>query len=59
MRTPPITVVLDADDAAFVGATLRALARSNRSPDVTVGARLQRVGDQLYSAAQVAGMVVR
>ncbi len=57
MKTPPVTVVLDGEDAAIVGATLRALGRTSKCPDLTVGARLVRVGDQLFSAAQLAGVL--
>ncbi len=56
-RTPPVTVVLDAEDAALVGATLRALGRTNRTPDPVANERLVRVGDQLFSAARLAGVV--
>lgn len=56
-RTPPITVVLDAEDAALVGATLRMLGRTNRTPDPDANERMSRVGDQLYAAARAAGVV--
>ena len=57
MRTPPITVVLDGDNAALVGKTLQMLARAKPSSDLGVSDRMRRVGDQLYSAARVAGVV--
>lgn len=49
----PIRLTIDSEDAAIVGATLRMLGRDNRSPDLTVGARLTRVGEQLTSAVAI------
>lgn len=38
------------EDAAIVGATLRALAHSSRCPDPIANERLQRVGDALVQS---------
>jgi hypothetical protein len=48
-----ITITVDATDAELVGLMLQLLARDHKSPDLTVPARLQRVGDQLVAAAKL------
>jgi hypothetical protein len=55
-----VTIEVDAVDAAVIGATLRMLAAINRSPDIDVAARMQRVGDALTTSgvtAQVLDLV--
>lgn len=54
---PKVLATLDHDDALLVGATLRCLARTNSSPDPTVGERLRRVGNELTIAARSAAVV--
>jgi hypothetical protein len=49
----PVRVTLDSEDAAIIGATLRMLGRTNKSPDLTVAARLTRVGEQLTAAVAI------
>lgn len=48
-----ITISLDAEDMAIVGATLRILGKQNKSPDITVGARLTRVGEAMVAAVAI------
>lgn len=52
-----VTVELDARDAELVGMSLQLLARDHKSPDLTVAARLQRVGDALRRAAKIGATV--
>lgn len=57
MKTPAVTITLDGEDAAVIGKQLRMLAHIQRSPDLTVAERMRRVGDQLYAAADAAGVI--
>lgn len=52
-----VTIELDARDAELVGMSLQLLARDHKSPDLTVAARLQRVGDALRRAAKIEATV--
>lgn len=57
LRSRAVTVELDARDAELVGMSLQLLARDHKSPDLTVAARLQRVGDALRRAAKIEATV--
>lgn len=49
-----VTIEVDSVDAAVIGATLRMLAALNRSPDIDVAARMQRVSDALTTSGVTA-----
>ncbi len=51
-RARRVMVEIDGNDAELVGLMLQGLARDHKSPDPTVPARLQRVGEALHRAAK-------